>query len=125
MKKKIPKVLIIEDDRFIMAMYSAKFVAEGLAVAGSMTAAEGWEEAQSFKPDIIVLDVMLPDEDGLSLLKKLKRSKATANIPVVILSNLSEPKFREQALIYGAVDYWIKAYLEPHEVVQKILKILQ
>lgn len=125
MKKTIPKVLLIEDDRFIMAMYSAKFVAAGLAVAGSMSAAEGLAEAQSFKPDIIVLDIMLPDEDGISVLKKLKRSKTTAGIPVVVLSNISDPKFREQSLIYGAIDYWIKAYVEPQEVVEKILKILK
>lgn len=125
MKKKVSKVLIIEDDRFIISMYSAKFVTEGLAVAGALTAAEGFAEAESFKPDIIIMDIMLPDEDGISLLKKLKRSKTTASIPVVVLSNVSDPKFREQSLIYGAIDYWIKAFLEPSEIVEKVLNILK
>jgi DNA-binding response OmpR family regulator len=125
MVKKLRKILLVEDDRFLLSLYSAKFVAEGFAVAGALTAAEALTEAQSFKPDLILLDIMLPDEDGLSVLKKLKRGKGTANLPIVILSNLSEPTYREQALIYGAVDYWIKAYLEPSEVVEKVKHLLK
>lgn len=125
MNKKSAKILLVEDDRFILSMYSAKFVAEGFAVAGALTAEDGLAEAKNFKPDIIILDIMLPDEDGLSLLKTLKRSKGTANVPVIILSNLSEPAYREQALIYGAADYWIKAYLEPGEVVEKVKSLIK
>lgn len=124
MKKKPFKILFVEDDKFILSMYSLKFLTEGFVVGGAMTAADGFYEASTFKPDLIILDVMLPDEDGIILLKKLKRNKATASIPVVLLSNLSEPSYREQGLIYGALDYWIKAYYDPSEIVDKVRKIL-
>lgn len=125
MKSKTAKILLVEDDHFILSMYSTKFVSEGFTVRGAMTAAEALEEAKSFKPDIILLDIMLPDEDGFSVLKALKRSKTTAAIPVVLLSNLSDPAHREQGLIGGAVDYWIKSYLEPSEVVDKTKQLLK
>lgn len=124
MKNKQFKILLIEDDKFLLSMYSLKFVTEGFVVRGAMTASEGLTEAQAFKPDIIILDVMLPDEDGISLLKKLKRAKNIANIPVVLLSNLSDQIYREQGLIFGAADYLIKAYFDPSEIVEKIKKLL-
>jgi DNA-binding response OmpR family regulator len=124
MKSKQFKILLIEDDHFLLSMYSLKFVTEDFVVRGAMTASEGLALARSFKPDIIILDIMLPDEDGLSVLKKLKDAQETANIPVVLLSNLSEPIYREQGLIYGALDYLIKAYFDPSEIVAKIKKFL-
>ena len=125
MKAKSAKILLVEDDHFILSMYSAKFVSEGFSVRGAMTAAEALEEAKAFKPDIILLDIMLPDEDGFAVLKALKRGKTTAAIPVVLLSNLSDPSHREQGLIGGAEDYWIKAYLDPSEVVAKTKQLLK
>jgi DNA-binding response OmpR family regulator len=125
MKAKSAKILLVEDDHFILSMYSAKFVSEGFSVRGAMTAVEALEEAKAFKPDIILLDIMLPDEDGFAVLKALKRGKTTAAIPVVLLSNLSDPSHREQGLIGGAEDYWIKAYLDPSEVVAKTKQLLK
>jgi len=124
MKKKQPKILFVEDDKFILSMYSLKFLSEGFVVRGAMTAEDGLKEASIFKPDLIMLDIMLPDDDGITLLKKLKRNKATNAIPVVLLSNLSEPAYREQGLIYGALDFWVKAYYDPAEIVEKVKKIL-
>lgn len=125
MKNKSPKILLVEDDHFILAMYSTKFVADGFVVRGAMSGAEALAEAASFKPDFILLDLMLPDEDGFSVLKKIKRGKGTSTIPVVMLSNIGDPSHREQALIYGALDYWIKAYYDPEEIVSKVKKILE
>jgi len=124
MRGKKSKIVLIEDDKFILSMYSLKFLAEGFAVRGAMTAKDGLAEILDFKPDLILLDVMLPDQDGLVLLEKIKKTKIIANIPVVLLSNLSEAVYREQGLIYGALDYWIKAYLDPSEVVEKVKAIL-
>jgi DNA-binding response OmpR family regulator len=118
------KILIIDDDPFLLIMYSKKFLAEGFIVNGVQTAAEGLAEAKNIKPDIILLDVMLPDEDGISLLKKLKRQKETASTPVILLSNISEQPHREQARVYGAAAYYVKACLEPAEIVDKVKKLL-
>lgn len=124
MKKDQPKILLIEDDKFLLSMYSLKFLADGFIVRGALTAEEGLIEAIAFKPNLIILDIMLPGEDGITLLKKIKRNKLTAAIPVVLLSNLSEPIYREQGLIYGALDYWIKAHFDPSEISEKVKKIL-
>jgi DNA-binding response OmpR family regulator len=124
MKAKPIKILLVEDDNFLLSMYSLKFMADGFAIRVATTAQEGLAEALNFKPDFIMLDIMLPDEDGITLLKKLKRNKATSTIPIVILSNLSEPAYREQSLIYGALDYWIKSYFDPSEIVAKVKNFL-
>ncbi len=123
-KKKI-KILLIDDDPFMLRMYSTKFLGEGAIVEGAQTAAEGFGDAKKFKPDVILLDIMLPDEDGLTLLKKLKRTKETAHIPVIILSNLSQGAYREQALLLGAADHMVKAYFDPSEISARVHTLLQ
>lgn len=124
MPSKQPLVLLVEDDMFLLSLYSTKFVSEGCIVAGASSAAEALEKLALHKPALIILDVMLPDEDGIMLLKKIKRGKGTASIPVVMLSNLSDPSYREQALIYGAEDYWIKMHYDPSEIVSRSLTII-
>ncbi len=119
------KLLIIDDDPFLMALYSQKFLEEGYVVQGAQTAEAGFEEAKRLKPEIILLDMMLPDSDGFTLCKRLKRSKETAASIVVFLSNVSQPNYREQARILGAVDYLVKAYLEPSEIVERINEIIE
>jgi len=125
MKDQAVKILLVEDDHFLLAMYSAKFVAEGFEVRGAMTAAEAIEDAKSFKPSLIILDISLPDQDGYEVLEKLKQLKSTASIPVAVLSNLSDPSHREKALIYGALDFWVKVQLDPSEVVERAKKVLK
>ncbi len=125
MNHRKPKILIIEDNHFLLVTYSRKFLAEGFIVHGAQTAQIGLAEAKSIQPDIIMLDIILPDEDGLSVLKKLKRSKETAGTPVVMLSNISEGLYREQAKIFGAIAYVIKAYTDPNELVAIIKSYLQ
>ncbi len=125
MKNKQPTILIVEDDIFLITLYSAKFTSEGYAVISAQSAAQALEELEIVKPSLIILDIMLPDEDGIMLLKKIKRGKGTASIPTVILSNLSDPSYREQALIYGAEDFWIKMHFDPSEIVDKANAILK
>ena len=125
MPKNKPKLLLIDSDPFLIRMYNQKFLAEGFIVHSATTAVAGLQEAKSFLPDIILLDISLPDEDGLSLLKKLKRQKETAKTPVLILTNINEMPHREQAKIYGAVGYFVKAYFEPAEVVEHVLTVIE
>ncbi len=119
-----PKILLIDDDPFLIRLYNQKFLDEGFIVQSACTAADGLLVAKEFQPQIILLDISLPDEDGLSLLKKLKRQKETANTPVMILTNINEMPHREQAKIFGAVGYYVKAYLEPSEIVERVLAVI-
>lgn len=119
-----PKILLVETDGFMLRLYSRKFLAEGFIVQGVNTAASALQEIKN-PLDIIMLEISLPDEDGLSVLKKIKRQKETAQVPVVILTNVSATPHREQAKIFGAAAYFIKAYFEPQEIINQIKLLLE
>ncbi len=118
------KILLVDDDPFILSMYGRKFMDEGFIVHGAHTAADALAQAKAFSPDLVLLDIMLPDEDGLTLLKKLKRQKETAHLKICMLSNLGQASYREQALIMGASAYLVKAYFDPSEVVAKVQELI-
>ena len=123
MAKKI-KILLIEDDAFLLSMYATKFELEGLEVLSAEDGEKGLKSAAKDKPDIILLDILLPKMDGFEVLKEIKKQEATKAIPVILLTNLSQRSDVERALELGAVDYLIKAHFMPTEVVDKIKKIL-
>lgn len=118
------KILIVEDDEFLLSMYSTKFEIEGYEVVMASDGEMGYNKAQKEKPGIILLDIMLPNMDGFDVLKKLKADRATSAIPVILLTNLSQKQDVEQGLSLGADDYLVKAHFMPSEVVDKINRLL-
>ncbi len=123
-KDKEIKILIVEDDLFLLGMYATKFELEKLKVFSAEDGEKGLRIAKKELPDIILLDIMLPGIDGFEVLKKLKSDDKTKNIPVILLTNLSQKSEVEKGLNLGATDYLIKAHFMPAEVVEKIKKIL-
>lgn len=119
------KVLLVEDDTFLLEMYSTKFNLEGFEVFTAPDGEEGIKLAKKEKPDIILLDVLMPKVDGFTALKKLKKDPQTKNIPVVLLTNLGQKNDIDKGLKEGAEGYLIKAHFIPSEVVVKIKKILE
>ena len=103
-----PKILIIEDDRFLLKIYSDRLRREGFDVIGSITGIEGLSKAQSENPDVIILDIVLPGKNGFEVLSDLKLDQNTKNIPVIILSNLGQDSDVKKGLKLGAVTYLIK-----------------
>jgi DNA-binding response OmpR family regulator len=122
-KKKI-KILLVEDDSFLLNMYATKFELENFDVVVAEDGEKGIRMAKTEKPDIILLDIMLPKIDGFDVLKALKKSQETSNLPVILLTNLSQKDDIDKGLALGAVDFLIKAHFMPSEVVEKIKKIL-
>lgn len=118
-------VLIIEDDVFLSGIYQKKFEMEGFKVIIAGDGESGWQTAKKKKPDIILLDILLPKLDGFAVLEKLKKDAETKNIPVILLTNLGQKDDVEKGLEQGAVDYLIKAHFKPSEVVDKVSKILE
>lgn len=118
------KILIVEDDEFLLSMYSTKFEIEGYEVVMASDGEMGYDKAQKEKPGIILLDIMLPNMDGFEVLKKLKANRETSSIPVILLTNLSQKQDVEQGLSLGADDYLVKAHFMPSEVVDKINRLL-
>jgi len=118
------KVLLIEDDKMIIDMYNLKFTQEGYEVFKAENGKDGVEMAKETKPDIILLDIILPKMDGFSVLKKLKADDDTKNVPVVLLTNLGQDGDVKKGLELGAIDYLIKANYTPAQVVEKVKSLL-
>jgi len=124
-KENKAKILLIEDDTFLVEMYTTKFELEGFGVISAEDGIKGLEMVKKEEPDIILLDILMPKMDGFAVLDALKKDKATANIPVVLLTNLGQKEDVKKGFEKGAVGYLIKAHFMPSEVVEKIKKILK
>jgi len=121
MKKKI---LLVEDDTLISSMYKTKFKADGFEVVIASDGASALVLAKKEKPDIVMLDIILPQLDGFTVLEELKKDQATKQIPVVMLTNLSTTEDKAKGEKLGAVDYLVKASLTPAQVSQRIKSTL-
>lgn len=121
--KKI-KILLIEDDAFLLSMYTAKFELENFDVTVAEDGEKGIKLAFNNLPDIILLDIILPKMDGFEVLKEIKADENLKNIPVLLLTNLSQKDDIERGLGLNAEDYLIKAHFTPAEVVDRVKKVL-
>jgi CheY-like chemotaxis protein len=112
------KVLIIEDDESIRSLYQRAFSLEGFEVDAAAGGSVGLEKAQAARPDIILLDMMMPVMNGLETLRKLKDIPGLSDVPVIILSNYSDQDITNRAVALGAAFYVIKSDVDPAEVVE-------
>ncbi len=119
------KILVVEDDPFLLGMYVTKLEMSGFIVFGVEDGNEAVPATEKEKPDLILLDIILPNMDGFEILKKLKKQDSTKDIPVIIFTNLGQQADVEKGLELGAVDYLIKAHFTPSEVITKVNKILK
>ncbi len=117
-------VLIVEDDLFILNMYVTKLKSVGFTVESAEDGTSAIEIAKRIIPDVILLDVIMPVMDGFETLAQIKKEERLKNIPIILLTNLSQKPNIEKGLKMGAVDYIIKAHFTPSEVVDKIKKVL-
>lgn len=124
MSDKKTKVLIVDDDAFLASIYATKLDIEGFEVVSARDGEEGYKAAMKEKPDLILLDVLMPKLDGFETLKKLKSDPDTKAIPVIMLTNLGQKEDIEKGMQEGAADYLIKAHFVPAEAVEKIKKVL-
>lgn len=104
----MPKVLIIEDDKFLLKLYSEKLQREGYSVIGATTGEEGLEKTLAEKPDLIILDLILPRKSGFEVLKEIKANPQIKDIPIVILSILGQKSDIKKGLELGANAYLAK-----------------
>lgn len=117
-------VLLVEDDTFLSGMYVTKLTLEGFNVHLATDGVEGLRQAKAVKPDIVLLDIVLPKMDGFHVLEGIKKDPAIKDTPVILLTNLGQKEDVERGLSLGAVDYLIKAHFMPSEVVTKVKKIV-
>ena len=120
-----PNILVIEDDKFLRDLIVQKLRREGFNPLEAIDGENGLKAVAEKRPDLILLDLILPGLDGFEVLKRLKADKDQANIPVIVLSNLGQKEDMDRALSGGAEDFMVKAHFTPGEIVAKIKSILQ
>ncbi len=114
------KILIIEDDKFLRELIVKKVTNEGFRVVRAIDGEEGIKKIKEEKPDLVLLDLILPGIDGFEVLSHMKEDPALSSIPVIILSNLGQKEDIDRAMKLGATDYLIKAHFTPGEIIEKI-----
>ena len=119
------KILIIEDDKFLRELIAQKLIKEGYDIAEAVDGEKGIKAVGEEKPDLVLLDLVLPGIDGFEVLARMKGDPETAQVPVIILSNLGQKDDIEKGLKMGAVDYLIKAHFTPAEIIEKIRIVLK
>ncbi len=118
------KVLLIEDDPEQIAIYRIPLELAGFDIMAESGGKDGLARAIGWEPDIILLDIIMEDVDGMAVLRQLKSYKKTKDIPVVILTNVSVKENMEQAKSLGAAAFWEKTRVMPQEIVERCKKIL-
>ncbi|MEI7709494.1 MAG: response regulator [bacterium] len=114
------KILIIEDDVFLGDVLTQKLKNEEFEVVLSRDGLEGFNKMKSFLPDLILLDIILPNMNGYEILEAKQKDPALADIPVVVVSNSGQPVEINRALALGVKDYLVKAQFDPEEVLVKV-----
>ena len=113
-------ILIIEDDEFFRELVRKKLLSGGFTVFEAIDGEKGIEQVKSKKPDLFLLDLLLPKVDGFEVLLKIKSEPETSSIPVIILSNLWQQEDIEKGLKLGANDFLVKSQFDIDQIVEKI-----
>jgi DNA-binding response OmpR family regulator len=121
----IKKILLVEDEKILAEMYCEKFSQKKFKAILASSAEEELVLAKKEKPDLIVLDILLPRGNGLFFLKERKKDPKISAIPVVAFSNYDDPETKREAIQLGVKEYLIKTDYTPKEVVEKIKEYLK
>lgn len=114
------KILIVEDETALLYALSAALNVEGFETVTATNGKEGLAELKKQIPNLVVLDLRLPEIDGFRVLEEIKKDKNTKNIPVVIVTNLGEKETEDKCLKLGAADFITKADTSLEEIVKRI-----
>lgn len=119
------KILFIEDEEALQKSLAKALEIEGYTVISAYDGRAGIDTALKEGPDLILLDLILPQIDGFEVLKKLKTTAETKNIPVIILTNLEQVQSVEKIIEYGPLNYLVKANYTLDEIIAKIKEVLK
>lgn len=119
------KILLVEDDPFFQKFYSFKLREKQFEVSVAKDGVEGMQMVRQIVPNLILLDLIMPNKDGFEVLQELSQDQSLKSIPVLVFSTLSQEKDRERAKGLGAVDYVNKSFFDFETLLGKIQSILQ
>jgi DNA-binding response OmpR family regulator len=118
------KILIVDDTEPILRLYNRAFETAGYEVITALDGSTAVESAQNELPNLIILDLMLPDITGIDVLNQLKQNEATSNLPVIMLSAVDDPTIFKQALEAGAARFLVKSNVEPDQIISIAQEVL-
>lgn len=118
------KILIVEDEEIVSGLLEKKLKSEGYEVFCAKDGEEGLEKMREIKPDLILLDIIMPKKGGFEVMEEMKKEEDLKNIPVIVISNSGQPVELDRAKSLGAKDWLIKTEFDPKEVLEKVKKQL-
>lgn len=114
------KVLVAEDDSLLSKILVATLLKAGFDTHAAMDGLEAEAEAKLWHPDVLLLDLLMPNEDGFGVLRTIRADSETFHTKVIVLSNLSGPEVMDQVKKFGVTEYLVKADMSPEDVVTKL-----
>ena len=116
------KILLVEDDKFLRKVLEKKLINKGFEVISAVDGDEAFEKVVLDKPDIVLLDIILPKKSGFIFLENFRKDPNFKEIPVLILSNLGQEEDIKKAFELGANDYFVKARMSLEDVINKVVE---
>ena len=118
------KILIVEDDNFLANAYRVKLTKAGFEIKNAFDGYEALSLLQTYIPDLILLDIVMPKKDGFSTLEEIKKNETLKNIPVILASNLGQKEDMDRGMRLGALDFFVKTDFSLNNLIEKINNIL-
>lgn len=118
------RVLIVEDDALLVKAYEAKMTRSGLVVRIVNDGDEALEALQSFQPDLVLLDLIMPHKDGYAFLQEIKTMPAFQNLPIIVASNLGQKTDIDKVKALGVIDYIVKSEMSLDQLIERIKTVL-
>lgn len=116
------KILLIEDEEIMIDLLQRKLSQEGYEVSVARDGEEGLKLIREIKPDLILLDIIMPKMGGFEVMEEMQKDKELKKIPVIVISNSGQPVELDRAKELGARDWLIKTEFNPQEVIDKVIK---
>ena len=116
------KILIIEDEEIVIDLLQRKLIKEGYETSVARDGQEGLKNMKEVKPDLILLDIIMPKMGGFEVMEEMAKDKELKKIPVIVISNSGQPVELDRAQKLGAKDWLIKTEFDPQEVIDKVKK---
>jgi len=124
METQIKKILLVEDDQFLSSLLKNRLSKENVEVTHAKDGEEALSILKNLKPDLILLDLILPKKSGFEVMEGIKQDPQLADAPIIIISNLGQPEDIQRGQELGAVEYFIKAKTSIDDLVGNILGFL-
>ncbi|MFC1629991.1 PleD family two-component system response regulator [Patescibacteria group bacterium] len=116
------KILLIEDEKLMIELLEKKLIQEGYEVTVAKDGVEGLEKMRKSRPDLILLDIVMPRMGGFEVMENMQQDEKLKTIPIIIISNSGQPVEIDRTKKLGAKDWLIKTEFDPQEVLEKVIK---